>query len=181
MDQIPVDDIDEAACRAVGIILRETIESLSTLMALRIQFKEQLLRVDRTGISTNENNPLKIAGLSTDKILGLLLGGDAPEYRPLPEAVAEALQDTRTHLAAIVKGMQSAFGDLLAHLEPDRIEKEAESKTGKDLLGGKRKVWDLYRQRYGRIADADFYDVFGKGFAQVYREVEGAARKGHRG
>jgi type VI secretion system FHA domain protein len=172
MDSTALDHVDEiAAYQALGVLVRETIEGLSRLMELRIQFKEQFLRLDRTRIAPTENNPLKV-DLTVDQILQLLLTGAGPKYQPLPEAVAEAMLDTQTHFIAMARGMQAAFDALVSHLDPDRIQAQVDASAAPGFLGAKRKVWDVYRELYERIADADFYDTFGKEFARVYEEVE---------
>ncbi len=180
MDDISIDSIDEgAACYAAGSILRETVEGLAELMRLRIQFKEEFLRVDRTKLSLTENNPLKNDKLTTDDILRLLFKEAPAKYQPLPDAVAEALEDTRTHLVAVVLGMQSAFDGLLDRLDPKRVEEGAQSDGGSGFLPGKRKVWDVYCEIYDRIADGDFYQTFGNDFVRAYGDAEQAAETIH--
>jgi type VI secretion system FHA domain protein len=171
----PAADVDEAAVlRATGAVVRAAVIGLVPLMTMRVQFKEQFLRMDRTRIAPTENNPLKV-DLSLDAILQLLLDSGSGGYMPLPQAVEEALVDARTHVLAVSKGMQAAFDALLEHLDPARIEAEVGDKQS--FLAGKRKIWDVYRERYGRVADADFHEAFGKEFARVYEEVERAGRQ----
>jgi type VI secretion system protein len=160
--------------RLAGEALKTTVEGLTDILAARANTKQEF-RIERTMIGAAGNNPLKFsAGL--DEALRVMLLGRVPGFLAAPQAIAEALDDVKSHQLAVLAGMQVALGTLIARFDPAKLEQRIEqSSLIEGILPGARKAryWELFRTLYKEIAGElqdDFQKLFGAEFARAYKD-----------
>ena len=157
----------------VGRIMATTIDGLRDILMTRSALKSEM-RVNRTMIQAQANNPLKFS-VSKEQAIEAMLKPTTPGYQEPEAAVAEALRDIKAHEIATMTGMEAALKDLLAQLGPDNLAARIEQKSGRISRFGSKKAlyWDAYAAHYAEIANAtetDFQSTFGKEFSRAYEE-----------
>lgn len=105
--------------RRLGAGYRAVIEDLSALMRDRASMKNQM-QLDRTTISSRDNNPLKWA--SPDRVAVDLLRDDGSGFLKDADAFRASFADLRRHNAGVLAGADAAVRHVLEVLEPDAIE-----------------------------------------------------------
>lgn len=148
---------------AAGRFIRATVESIQAVLRTRTLIKTQV-QVETTGIQPAGNNPMKIMPVSQEA-LEQMFYGESEGYMDAVESVEDALNSVRIHQAAMVRGMQAAFRDLLARLDPDTLERKFQPKDkekGKGKLGGLLSrpapaaapdtYWEQYREIYEQLS-----------------------------
>lgn len=109
-----------AVLQRLGVIYRQVIEDLCSLMSDRAMLKNAL-QLERTTISARDNNPLKWASpqrvavdlLREDERSGFLTGAAAFE---------SSFADLRRHGACLLAGSRAAVQGVLDDLDPDKLD-----------------------------------------------------------
>jgi type VI secretion system protein ImpI/type VI secretion system protein len=151
--------------RTVGVVFRELIEGLMTVLRGRTELKSQF-RVPLTTIRPTENNPLKFSP-NVDEALKLLLKKDHPGFVDAIDAVREGYQDVMNHQLAITAGIQASLMKLLKRFDPQKFVKQYEEGI---VFQKKAKCWDAYNQEYCKIVEEALENFFGDEFAQAYEK-----------
>ena len=165
-------EAEEVMARA-GRIMAATIEGLRDILMTRAALKSEM-RVNRTMIQAEANNPLKFS-ISKEQAVEAMLKPSSPGYQDPEAAVNEVLRDIKAHEVATMTGMEAALRDLLAQLGPDRLSERIEQNSGlASRIGSKKaRYWDAYEAHYADIARAtenDFQSTFGKEFSRAYED-----------
>ena len=167
----PADPLETLA--SLGAAFRAFVGGLRQAMIARAAVKGEF-RIDQTMIQAVGNNPLKFSADDEDAMTALL-GVGRRTGMTAEQAVAEAMRDIRLHELAMAAAMQQAVRDLLASLEPSRIEGRAPA-DALDFLPWRRaaRQWrayqDLHRTTTRALAD-DFDTVFGLSFMRAYERA----------
>lgn len=149
-------------------IFRIVVDGVMEVLRARAEIKNTF-RLPVTIIQRSENNPLKFAatpGEAMQRLFqpdGAFLSGTA--------AFEDAFNDIRFHQVAMLAGMRAAFESLLAHFNPDRLEREVDGAGGRRAFSGKGRYWERYREDFARAArdpDECFRMLFGDEFAKAY-------------
>ncbi|GGF34589.1 phosphopeptide-binding protein [Aliidongia dinghuensis] len=167
----PADPLETLA--SLGAAFRAFVGGLRQAMIARAAVKGEF-RIDQTMIQAVGNNPLKFSADDEDAMTALL-GVGRRTGMTAEQAVAEAMRDIRLHELAMAAAMQQAVRDLLASLEPSRIEGRAPA-DALDFLPWRRaaRQWrayqDLHHTTTRALAD-DFDTVFGLSFMRAYERA----------
>lgn len=161
----------EQIMRRAGRIMAATIEGLRDILMTRSALKSEM-RVNRTMIQAQANNPLKFS-VSKEQAIEAMLKPTTPGYLDPEAAVDEALRDIKAHEIATMTGMDAALKHLLAQLGPDNLAARIEQNSGVSARFGSKKAryWDAYAAHYAQIANAtetDFQSTFGREFSRAY-------------
>ena len=164
-------DEAEEMMRRTGRIMATMIGGLRDILMTRAALKSEI-RVDRTMISAQGNNPLKFS-VSKEQAIEAMLKSSVPGYQEPELAVQEAMRDIKAHEIATMSGMEAALKDLLAQFAPDQLsERIAQQNSFAERLGSRKaRAWDAYEKHYTAIASAtenDFQSTFGKEFSRAY-------------
>ncbi|MDH3378889.1 MAG: type VI secretion system-associated FHA domain protein TagH [Gammaproteobacteria bacterium] len=165
-----------------GQLVREMTEGLMQLLTSRSNIKGEF-RLDRTQVRPVENNPIKFSLDAHDAISKLLLPESGRGYLPPVDATHEAISDLLAHQLAVLAGFRGVLNALVAHLDPDAVEKKTEeSSVLENLLPGSKeaKYWKLFKKAYNQVAadaENDFLHLFGKEFADAYDQQLAALSK----
>jgi type VI secretion system protein len=151
--------------QTVGIVFREMIDGLMTILRGRSELKSQF-RVSATILKPGDNNPLKFSRI-VDDALKQLLTKDQPGFVDAIDAVREGYADIMNHQLAMTAGIQAAIIRLLDRFDPQHFAKPYEEGV---IFQRKAKSWDAYRQSYSQIADEAMEKFFGESFARAYEE-----------
>ncbi|MGY1411060.1 MULTISPECIES: type VI secretion system-associated FHA domain protein TagH [unclassified Luteimonas] len=148
-------------------ILGIVVDGVMEVLRARAEIKNTF-RLPVTIIQRSENNPLKFAA-TPDEAMRRLLQPDGA-FLSGATAFEDAFDDIRCHQMAMLAGMRAAFESLLAHFNPDRLEREVDS-GGRRAFSGKGRYWERYRDDFERTArdpDECFRTLFGDEFARAY-------------
>ena len=148
-------------------ILGIVVDGVMEVLRARAEIKNTF-RLPVTIIQRSENNPLKFAA-TPDEAMRRLLQPDGA-FLSGATAFEDAFDDIRCHQMAMLAGMRAAFESLLAHFNPDRLEREVDS-GGRRAFAGKGRYWERYRDDFERTArdpDECFRSLFGDEFARAY-------------
>lgn len=168
--QFSPQEAEDVMLRA-GRIMAATVEGLREILMTRAALKSEM-RVNRTMIAAEANNPLKFS-VSKEQAIEAILKPTLPGYQEPKAAVDEALRDLKAHEIATMTGMEAALKDLLEQLGPDKLAARIEQKTGFTSRFGSKKAryWDAYETHYSEISRAtetDFQSTFGREFSRAY-------------
>jgi type VI secretion system protein ImpI len=140
--------------------------------------------------------------LSTQRSINRSAAAAALEFATSPEAVAMALLDPRDpsfdasqavegiladlvlHQVAMLDGVMQGVRALLEELSPQNIEAALAEHGAAGLFGAKQRAcWTEYCERFARIADEReaLGVIFGKDFAEAYRQYRRRSRGGPQG
>ncbi|WP_308364174.1 MULTISPECIES: type VI secretion system-associated FHA domain protein TagH [unclassified Microbulbifer] len=151
----------------VSAIVQETIARLIDLLRARSSIKNEL-RVQRTMIQTEANNPLKFSATAADA-LGVMFSGNGAFMSP-QQAVADGFDDLSDHQMAVLDGMRAGYEAMLKFFSPDNIERRVSNRGG--VFGSKNaKNWEGFKELYGELArdpEACYRRLFGDEFATTY-------------
>ncbi len=151
----------------VEAILGIVVDGVMEVLRARAEIKNTF-RLPVTIIQRSENNPLKFAA-TPDEALRRVLQPDGA-FLSGTTAFEDAFDDIRCHQMAMLAGMRAAFESLLAHFNPDRLEREVDA-GGRRAFAGKGRYWDRYRDDFARTSrdpDECFRMLFGDEFAKAY-------------
>jgi type VI secretion system FHA domain protein len=168
--------------RDAGRAFAAMAAGLRDLLTARALVKDHA-GVARTVIGAADNNPLKYAGGRAEAVRALLAGRE-DGYLPPLAAIEAGLTDLKAHELALLEGVQAAVLALLAQFDPARLETRLADASSLGLLlqGGRRaRLWELYTERYGAIAEAarvrfmgDVDRAFAAAYERKVREMGGS-------
>ena len=166
-------DLSPEMMQDLGKVLRVVVEGVMDVLRARSEIKSQF-RLPLTRIQSAENNPLKHSP-NVESALHTLLVQRNPGFLSAVQAFEDAFDDIRNHQMAMLEGVRVAFESMLESFDPKELEREFEGPTKRGGLfgGGKSRFWELYVERYSRLAgDADdtFRRLFGDVFAEAYEK-----------
>lgn len=144
----------EARLAAAGRAFAALAEGLRRLLATRALVKAHA-GLERTLIGAARNNPLKYARSAEGAVRALLAPPEPGDLDALA-AIEAAVRDLEAHQAGLLAAVEAALEELLARLDPAALERRlADEPTLKLLLeGGRRaRLWELYRERWGELAE----------------------------
>jgi FHA domain-containing protein len=168
------DGLNETQMRMLGVLMRESVEGVLRLMAVRATTKNEL-RAEVTTIRPRNNNPLKFSP-NAEAALNQLLQPALRGFLSGPAAMQSAMYDLLGHSIGTMAGMRAALGGVFSHFEPNRLEAKLSQKSMLDSLipaARKAKLWDLYLQHFQTTsteAEEDFHVLFGNAFLAAYEE-----------
>lgn len=149
-------------------ILRIVIDGVMEVLRARAEIKNTF-RLPVTIIQRSENNPLKFAATPGEAMQRLMQPDGA--FLSGADAFEDAFNDIRFHQVAMLAGMRAAFESLLAHFNPDRLERAVDGAGGRRAFSGKARYWERYREDFAQAArdpDECFRMLFGDEFAKAY-------------
>ena len=166
-------DPSSAAAHTIGEVLRAAIEGVMDALRTRDRMKDEL-RMRSTSFKVANNNPLKFSANVDDAFHNLLVKHN-PAYLGPVDAVEDAFHDVRDHQSAFLAALRIAFESMLAQFDPQHLQEEFDRQNKGSILGvpAKMRYWDMYRDKYGALAqDAEgaFRELFGDDFARAYEE-----------
>ncbi|WP_299654854.1 type VI secretion system-associated FHA domain protein TagH [uncultured Tateyamaria sp.] len=169
---IPPERAEEVMGR-MGRVMATMIAGMRDIMMTRAALKSEM-RVARTMIGADQNNPLKFS-VSVEQAIEAMLKPAGRGYQDPQSAAAEVLRDIKAHEIATMTGMQAALSGLLAQLGPNEVSAKIENASGFGGLRGNRKAqcWDAYVRHHERLArqtEDDFQSTFGKEFSRAYEQ-----------
>lgn len=185
LDPKELPDDPQRLMRAAGEAFAAMAVGLRDLLATRAMVKDHA-GVARTVIGAVDNNPLKYAVGRAETVRALLARREAGYLEPLA-AIETGLDDLKAHELALLEGVQAAVTALLAQFEPAQLEARIGDASALGLLlqGGRRaKLWELYTERYGEIAEAARVRFMGdvdRAFAAAYERKVAELRGRRRG
>ena len=161
----------EEVMQRMGRVMAAMISGMRDIMMARAALKSEM-RVARTMIQADRNNPLKFS-LTSDQAIEAMVRPMGRGYQDPEEATAEVLQDIKAHEVATMSGMEAALKDLLEQLSPEQLSSRIEETSGFSSLLGNRKArsWEAYERHYTDLArqtEDDFQATFGKEFSRAY-------------
>jgi type VI secretion system protein ImpI len=156
----------------LGAFVRTTSENLKQLQTARAQSKGAMRSANQTMVQAFDNNPLRFAP-TTDDALRIMFGPRTKSYLDAQATVESSFGDIKKHQAMVFSAMQTALGQLIEDLDPDRIETAIQSDKGVAALLKSRqaKLWEHYRTTWKAKAGTSEHgmlDVFMRLFAQAY-------------
>lgn len=148
-------------------IVRETVARLIDLLRARTSIKNEL-RVQRTMIQTEANNPLKFSATERDALEAMFAGNGA--FMQPKEAVRDSFDDLSDHQVAVLAGMRAGYSAMLKYFSPDNIERRLGNTSG--VFGNKNaRKWEGFSAMYRDLVgdpDACYRKLFGDEFAVTY-------------
>lgn len=167
---VPPDQAEQVMGR-MGRVMATMIAGMREIMMARAALKSEM-RVARTMIEANQNNPLKFS-VSVEQAIEAMVQPTGRGYQDPETATAEVLRDIKAHEIATMTGMQAALTDLLTQLGPEQLSARIEKTSGFAALLGNRKArsWEAYERHYAQLArqtEDNFQSTFGKEFSRAY-------------
>ena len=152
--------------QAAGIV-QETVSRLIDLLRARTSIKNEL-RVQRTMIQTEANNPLKFSATANDALAAMFAGNGA--FMAPQQAVRDSFDDLSDHQVAVLAGMRAGYDAMLKFFSPENIERRVNSQGGV-FTNKNAKNWEgfvsLYREQ-SSDPEAAYRRLFGDEFASTY-------------
>lgn len=152
------DNINDDTFFSIGQALKASLDGTMHLLASRTEAKNQL-RLDKTLIGSQENNPLKFFPTSKHVLklhFSQSLIADS-SYLPLVDALQEAYDDIKAHEFSMATSIQSALNlTIKAYFSPKNIQKNLEKNnplSSKIPLQREAKLWQLFTDIYDDIAE----------------------------
>lgn len=167
--QIAPEQTEEVMGR-MGRVMAAMIAGMREIMMTRAALKSEM-RVARTMIAPDQNNPLKFS-VSVEQAIEAMLKPAGRGYQDPERATAEVLHDIKTHEVAAMTGTQAALTDLLSQLAPEQVSARIEKKQG-FLSNRKAQLWDAYVRHHSELirqTEDDFQSTFGKAFSRAYEQ-----------
>lgn len=163
---------DEALAEMIGLFVRLTADNLRQLHMARAQSKGAMRSSNMTMIQAIDNNPLRFSP-TTEDALRILLGPPTTSYLSAHKALENSFGDLKRHQVAVFAAMQQALTDLMAELDPDKIEASVEEGKGVGALLRSRqaRAWEHYqtvwKAKVGK-SEHGMLDVFMRLFSSAY-------------
>ncbi|MCL6269348.1 type VI secretion system-associated FHA domain protein TagH [Sansalvadorimonas sp. 2012CJ34-2] len=159
-------DVEAAA------FIRETVSRLMDLLRARSTIKNEL-RVERTMIQSQDNNPLKFSA-GVDDALTMMFGKNSNAFMSPEYAVKDSFDNVSDHQVAVLAAMRSAFESMLASFAPDNLENLFGRMNGKGFaMNKKAKNWQSYQDWYRKLAgdsETAYNRLFGEVFTEAYEK-----------
>ena len=163
-------------------IVEESVARLIDLLRARTSIKNEL-RVQRTMIQTEANNPLKFSATARDA-LGAMFAGTSAFMSPV-EAVRDSFDDLSDHQVAVLSGMRAGYEAMLRFFSPENIAKRGGAHNGVFASKNARN-WESFVDSYRKMVsdpDACYRQLFGEEFATTYEhqlsELKNARKMNH--
>jgi len=157
-----------------GRVLYEITQGVRQILDSRANLKGEF-RLGMTTLRPAKNNPLKFSIDIEDALTKLLL--PPPKgYLPPLDAIHEAVDDIQAHQMALLAGLRAALSTLVAHFDPEKLERNFQQSSAVDnLLPAlkKAKYWEMFKTRYKQAAadaENDFLNFLGKEFTLAYEQ-----------
>lgn len=131
----------------LGTLYRQVVNDLCDLMRDRAWVKDQF-QMDRTTISSRDNNPLKWA--PPHRVAVELLQEDEGGFLKGAEAVRASFADLRRHGSCLVVGSKAAVRHILDQLDPATLEAQAKRQPFA-LVSKHEAAWKRYRDRHAEL------------------------------
>jgi len=169
---------DPQTAHTIGVVLRVLLQGLVDMLHARSEFKNSM-RLSRTMIQAQDNNPFKVA-VNAEDLLDLLLVNPRKGYLGAELAISETISDLGSHELAVLEGLRTIGKQLGVILDPKRLEsefaKQPKFTSGLGLLQ-KSKYWEAYEAYHrNELMDGDLLtDTFAKVYDEALRQLE---RKG---
>ena len=163
-NDFPEDKIPELMHTA-GIVLRELIDGLMTVLRGRSELKSHL-RVSMTTLQPTENNPLKFSPTVEEALKSIIINSH-PGFIDAVDAVREGYEDIKNHQLAITAGVQASLASILKRFDPQHFSEKFKEGL---VLQKKTKCWDEYKQSYELIVEEAIEDFFGDDFVRAYEK-----------
>lgn len=152
--------------RVAGVVLNTLTEGMMGVLSARDAVKEQF-GMDRTQIKSVKNNPLKFSTSPQEAMSKMLTKKDG--YMDPITSAKEAVDDAKAHQIAMVSGISATISNTVACFNPEKLEKDFD--VGFVLRGKRAKYWELYVERYSKIAkdvESGSNDMFSEQFREHY-------------
>ncbi len=164
--------------RRVGEIYRQVVLGLGDMMSERASLKSQY-SMERTTISSTDNNPLKWA--PTQRLAIDLLCERNGGFLSGAEAVKESFEDLKGHSLCLIAGSRSAVSSLLELLDPAAIE--ADVKANAPLFMERSEAsWRKLKTLHAEVsanpfdnAQSRISEAFKRGYERQARDLEEGA------
>ena len=148
-------------------IVQETVARLIDLLRARTSIKNEL-RVQRTMIQTEANNPLKFSATAVDALTAMFAGNGA--FMAPQQAVRDSFDDLSDHQVAVLAGMRAGYDAMLKFFSPENIERRVGNQGG--VFSNKNaKNWEGFTEMYRELLrdpEACYRRLFGEEFATSY-------------
>ena len=147
--------------------MEETVARLIDLLRARTSIKNEL-RVQRTMIQTEANNPLKFSATPRDALAAMFAGNGA--FLSPVEAVRDSFDDLSDHQVAVLAGMRAGYDAMLRFFSPESIERRNGTQSGVFSSKAARN-WEGYSAAYQQLLsdpEASYRKLFGDEFATTY-------------
>ncbi|SEA23305.1 type VI secretion system-associated FHA domain protein TagH [Microbulbifer marinus] len=148
-------------------IVQETVTRLIDLLRARTSIKNEL-RVQRTMIQTEANNPLKFSATAADALSAMFAGNGA--FMAPQQAVQDSFDDLSDHQVAVLAGMRAGYDAMLKFFNPENIERRVGNQGG--VFASKNaKNWEGFAEMYRELLkdpEACYRRLFGEEFATTY-------------
>ncbi|HEY8570189.1 type VI secretion system-associated FHA domain protein TagH [Microbulbifer sp.] len=148
-------------------IVEETVSRLIDLLRARTSIKNEL-RVQRTMIQTEANNPLKFSATACDA-LGVMFSGSGAFMAPV-EAVRDSFDDLSDHQVAVLAGMRAGYESMLRYFNPEHLIRRSGNQGGVFASKSARN-WESFVEMYKDLKsdpEACYRKLFGDEFASTY-------------
>ncbi len=154
----------------LGEVVRLLLQGVIASVRTRAEVKNQL-RMVRTVLQANDNNPLKVA-VDVPDALELLFLRPRSGFLDAVTATKATMDDLSAHELAMLAGFRQATRDLRSKISPNEIEESFDSA----LLSvvGKHRFWDRYVELYERFCREDDYldETFASAYDEMIRQLE---------
>ena len=148
-------------------IVEESVARLIDLLRARTSIKNEL-RVQRTMIQTEANNPLKFSATAKDA-LGAMFAGTGAFMAPV-DAVRDSFDDLSDHQVAVLSGMRAGYEAMLRFFSPENIERRGGQQSG--VFSSKNaRNWENFVDTYRQLVsdpENGYRRLFGEEFASTY-------------
>ncbi|CAM3827588.1 type VI secretion system-associated FHA domain protein TagH [Parendozoicomonas haliclonae] len=155
-----------------GAFIRETSSRLIDLLRARSTIKNEL-RVERTMIQSQDNNPLKFSASAQDA-LGMMFGASNGAFMSPSEAVRDSFDNISDHQIAVLAAMRSAFEFMMAQFSPQNLESRFNREASKGFMSNKKaKNWEAYQSWFNELLqdnEKTYNQLFGEVFADAYEK-----------
>lgn len=154
----------------LGEVTRILLDGVIGSVRTRAEVKNQL-RMVRTVLQANDNNPLKVA-VDTPDALELLFLRPRSGFLDAVTAAKATMADLSSHELAMLAGFRKATREMRSKIAPTKIEESFDSA----LLSvvGKHRFWDHYVELYERFCRQDDYldEVFASAYDEMIHQLE---------
>lgn len=166
----PGTQLTDSQLGQLGEVVRLLLQGVITSVRTRAEVKNQL-RMVRTVLQANDNNPLKVA-VDVPDALELLFLRPRSGFLDAVTATKATMDDLSAHELAMLAGFRQATRDLRGKISPNEIEESFDSA----LLSvvGKHRFWDRYVELYERFCREDDYldETFASAYDEMIRQLE---------
>ncbi|WP_062261203.1 type VI secretion system-associated FHA domain protein TagH [Endozoicomonas arenosclerae] len=166
--QSELDRIDQEA----ALLIKETSSRLMDLLRARSTVKNEL-RVERTMIESQDNNPLKFSATVEDA-LNMMFGRNSNAFMSPSAAIKDSFDNISDHQIAVLVGMRTAYDAMLTQFAPDKLSSLFERMNGKGLsMNRKARNWETFQKWFADLQsdpEATYNRLFGEVFAEAYEK-----------